>query len=53
MAADCLGRCLRNGQVLHASFFLGPRGFYAALRALPEDERAQFGMRGVAAGSLT
>jgi acyl-CoA hydrolase len=48
MAADCLGRCLRNGQVLHAGFFLGPRGFYAALRALPEDERAQFGMRGVA-----
>src|SRR6266480_4085137 len=39
---------LRNGQVLHAGFFLGPRGFYAALRELPESERAQFGMRGVA-----
>lgn len=48
MASECLGRELRNGQVLHAGFFLGPRGFYAALRDLPESERAQFGMRGVA-----
>jgi len=48
LAAECLGRTLRNGQVLHAGFFLGPRGFYAALRELPESERAQFGMRGVA-----
>ncbi|HVN44210.1 MAG TPA: acetyl-CoA hydrolase/transferase C-terminal domain-containing protein [Steroidobacteraceae bacterium] len=44
---QCLGRELRNGQVLHAGFFLGPRGFYAALRDLPEGERARFGMRGV------
>jgi len=43
----CLGRELRNGQVLHAGFLLGPRGFYAALRNLPESERARFGMRGV------
>jgi acyl-CoA hydrolase len=48
LAQECLGRELRNGQVLHAGFFLGPRGFYAALRDLPESERAQFGMRGVA-----
>jgi len=47
LAAECLGRQLRNGQLLHAGFFLGPRGFYAALRELPESERAQFGMRGV------
>ena len=47
LAAECLGRELRNGQLLHAGFFLGPRGFYAALRELPESERAQFGMRGV------
>jgi len=47
MAAECLGRELRNGHVLHAGFFLGPRSFYAALRELPEDERAQFSMRGV------
>ncbi|HEY4750716.1 MAG TPA: acetyl-CoA hydrolase/transferase C-terminal domain-containing protein [Steroidobacteraceae bacterium] len=48
LAQECLGRELRNGQVLHAGFFLGPRGFYAALRELPEGERRQFGMRGVA-----
>jgi acyl-CoA hydrolase len=48
LAAQCLGRELRNGQVLHAGFFLGPRGFYAALRELPESDRARFGMRGVA-----
>jgi acyl-CoA hydrolase len=47
MAAECLGRQLRNGQVLHAGFFLGPRGFYAALRELSEQDRAEFGMRGV------
>ncbi|HEY2274122.1 MAG TPA: acetyl-CoA hydrolase/transferase C-terminal domain-containing protein [Steroidobacteraceae bacterium] len=48
IAAQCLGRELRGGQVLHAGFFLGPRGFYAALRELPESDRAQLGMRGVA-----
>ena len=48
MARDCLGRELRNGQVLHAGFFLGPRGFYAALRDLDESDREQLGMRGVA-----
>ncbi|MGB9332719.1 MAG: acetyl-CoA hydrolase/transferase C-terminal domain-containing protein, partial [Steroidobacteraceae bacterium] len=47
MAAECLGRQLRNGQVLHAGFFLGPRGFYAALRELTEQQRSEFGMRGV------
>jgi acyl-CoA hydrolase len=48
MARECLGRELRNGQVLHAGFFLGPRGFYAALRDLDDSDRAQIGMRGVA-----
>ena len=48
MARECLGRELRNGQVLHAGFFLGPRAFYAALRDLDESDRAQIGMRGVA-----
>jgi acyl-CoA hydrolase len=47
LAQECLGRELRNGQVLHAGFFLGPRGFYAALAELPDSERAQFQMRGV------
>ena len=48
LAAECLGCELTNGQLLHAGFFLGPRSFYAALRELPDRERAQFGMRGVA-----
>ena len=47
IAAECLGRELRNGVVLQAGFFLGPRGFYAALRELPESARAQLDMRGV------
>lgn len=47
MASECLGRELQNGQVLHAAFFLGPRGFYAALRELPESERCRFSMRAV------
>lgn len=47
IAAECLGRELRNGVVLQAGFFLGPRGFYAALRELPESDRAQLDMRGV------
>jgi acyl-CoA hydrolase len=47
LGEECLGRELRNGQLLHAGFFLGPRGFYAALREMPETERAQFSMRGV------
>jgi acyl-CoA hydrolase len=48
ISVECLGKALRNGEVLHAGFFLGPRGFYAALRELPESDRSQFGMRGVA-----
>jgi acyl-CoA hydrolase len=44
----CAGRQLQGGNLLHAGFFLGPRGFYAALRDLPESERRQFSMGGVA-----
>jgi len=44
----CTGRQLRGGTLLHGGFFLGPRGFYAALRELPEAERRQFSMCGVA-----
>ena len=47
MATHCLGRNLRNGELLHAGFFLGPRSFYANLRELPESDRRQFDMRGV------
>jgi acyl-CoA hydrolase len=48
IAGQCLGRELRNGVVLHAGFFMGPRGFYAALRDLPESDRVQLDMCGVA-----
>jgi acyl-CoA hydrolase len=43
----CAGRRLSGGVLLHGGFFLGPRGFYAALRDLPESERRQFSMCGV------
>lgn len=44
IAAHCLARRLDGGRVLHAGFLLGPRGFYAALRNLPESDRAAFDM---------
>jgi acyl-CoA hydrolase len=48
LLALCTGRQLSGGILLHGGFFLGPRGFYAALRDLPEAERRQFSMCGVA-----
>jgi acyl-CoA hydrolase len=48
LLALCTGRQLTGGILLHGGFFLGPRGFYAALRELPEAERRQFSMGGVA-----
>jgi acyl-CoA hydrolase len=36
-----------NGVVLHAAFFLGPKGFYASLREMPEKERARISMKPV------
>ncbi len=44
LAERCLARRLGGGKVLHAGFFLGPRGFYGALRELPEVDRAAFDM---------
>lgn len=35
---------LNGGTLLHAGFLLGPRGFYSALRELPESERCRFSM---------
>jgi len=48
LLALCAGRRLTGGVLLHGGFFLGPRGFYAALRDLPESELRQFSMGGVA-----
>jgi hypothetical protein len=47
LLAAYTGRRLTGGILLHGAFFLGPRGFYAALRDLPESERCQFSMGGV------
>jgi acyl-CoA hydrolase len=48
LLALCTGRRLTGGILLHGGFFLGPRGFYAALRDLAESELRQFSMGGVA-----
>jgi acyl-CoA hydrolase len=48
LLALCTGRRLTGGILLHGGFFLGPRGFYAALRDLADAERRQFSMGGVA-----
>lgn len=47
MAAQCLGRQLRDGIVLHGGFFLGPRDFYQGLRDMSEAQRREIGMTGV------
>src|SRR6185295_16031212 len=47
LAGSALGVRLRNRVLLHGGFFLGPKGFYAALRDLPESERRQFNMTSV------
>ncbi len=47
LVAHCLGRELTGGIVAHAAFFLGPRGFYAKLREMPERERRRIDMCGV------
>ncbi len=36
-----------DGAVLHAGFFLGPRGFYAALRDMPERQRNRIRMTAI------
>jgi hypothetical protein len=44
IARSCLARRLDGGLVLHAAFFLGPRGFYGGLAELPEADRRRFAM---------
>jgi acyl-CoA hydrolase len=48
LAAHCLARRLDGGRLLHAGFFLGPRGFYGALHGLATGEREQFAMTRIA-----
>lgn len=45
--AGVLSRAVDDGVVLHASFFLGPRAFYRALREMPDEERRRFAMTSV------
>lgn len=47
IGAQCLGTTLRNGILLHAGFFLGPRAFYDGLRAMTQEERDRICMTGV------
>lgn len=47
VVAECLGEKLTGGVVVSAGFFLGPEDFYAALRDMPEEERALIDMTGV------
>jgi acyl-CoA hydrolase len=43
----CLGSELKNGQVMHGGFFLGPQNFYKWLNDLPENERKLINMKSV------
>jgi acyl-CoA hydrolase len=47
IAKTCLGESLRNGVLVDAGFFFGPKGFYAELRNLPAAQRRMFAMRGI------
>jgi acyl-CoA hydrolase len=55
MFVDCLLDLYRAGvlkrqvddAVLHGGFFLGPRAFYAALRDMPDAQRAKFQMKAI------
>lgn len=47
IAAKCLGERLRDGVLVDAGFFFGPRDFYRSLRELPAEERRLFAMRGI------
>ncbi len=47
VAKNCLGERLRNGVLVDAGFFFGPREFYAALRALSPEQRRLFAMRSI------
>ena len=47
IARTCLGDRLRNGVLVDAAFFFGPKDFYSTLRELPANERRMFAMRGI------
>lgn len=45
LAKSFLNSTLSGGVLAHGGFFFGPKGFYAALRDLPDEERRQFAMQ--------
>jgi acyl-CoA hydrolase len=47
IAQTCLGERLRNGVLVDAGFFFGPKSFYTQLRELPAAQRKSFAMRGI------
>jgi acyl-CoA hydrolase len=47
IARTCLGERLRNGIVVDAGFFFGPKGFYEELRTMPVAQRRLFAMRAI------
>jgi acyl-CoA hydrolase len=47
IASSCLGDRLRGGVLVDASFFFGPKAFYAQLGELPAEQRRLFAMRGI------
>jgi acyl-CoA hydrolase len=47
IAQQCLGDQLRNGVLVDAGFFFGPKALYAQLRELPAAQRRLFAMRGI------
>jgi acyl-CoA hydrolase len=44
---NALGKCLKNGQIMQAGFFLGPQSFYQWLRELPDEEKKLINMKSV------
>jgi hypothetical protein len=46
-AAGLLGERLLGGRLVHSCFFLGPLGFYQALRDLPREQRELIEMTGI------
>ncbi len=44
---NILGTKLKNGKLVLAAFYLGPKSFYDALNNMDEEERSQFAMSGV------
>ncbi|MBU2514631.1 hypothetical protein KJ966_25175 [bacterium] len=47
VTAECLGKELKHGVVMHGAFFIGPKAFYDALNDMPEEERRLFNMTSV------